>query len=121
MSDALQRLIDAVEDGEFDPPRINDRPRFNAFCDAWEAAFGGRDIEMAAAWRAYSHFSLDAAMALLNVLLGADVHWSLAEDADCGFCAKVYLGQWFHEHDKIASRAFLLAILRAYQAQEASQ
>lgn len=103
MSD-LDKLIDAVEAGD-------------KWSEAQYAVFGdGTDLVYA--YQAAFDGSLDAALRLLNALLPG-YHWSVAEDDDYGFCGKVFCKGWHHEHSKIASRALLLAILRALKAQEA--
>lgn len=101
MGSEMDRLIEAVEGGCLEP-------------ETPHAGMGWKDVSRMV--QAY-HGSLDAAKALHEALLG-EVHWSIAEDDDYGFCGKVYLGGWFHEHSTVAARAWLLAILKAYRAQQ---
>ena len=73
------------------------------------------NFEHTRAWEAYQG-SLDAAKALHEALLPG-WYWSLAEDDDYGFCCKVFFKRLYNEYSIVASRAWLLAILRALEAE----
>lgn len=94
----LDELIEAIEGGSYQ------NTDFDVFDDP---------EEYTNAIKAYNG-SIDAAMALHKALLG-EAHWSIAEDDDYGFCGRVYLGGWFHEHSTVAARAWLIAVLKAYR------
>lgn len=97
----LDKLIAAVEAGAFDADEERKVPKFNAFADAFEAALGMKP-SYADGWGAYRG-SLDAALRLHEALLPG---WEW------------HLKSWSGMADTPA-RAWLLAILRALQAQSA--
>ena len=120
--DALDKLIAAVEAGEFD----GQPAKYNAFARAWEAAFGAFfEPNFTGPFSAYCG-SLDAALALHNALLpgwvatiwaggeaaGVKYWWATVEDWNSGEEVSA-------ESLPSPARAWLLAILKAYRAQVA--
>lgn len=105
MSD-LRKLIEAVEAG--------------AWSGSLKEVLGalGR-IDLTTFPAAY-HGSLDAAKALHEALLTKDCHWSLSEDEDAagGYSATVFFGAWFNAEAEEPARAWLIAILKAYEANQ---
>lgn len=97
----LRGLIDAVENG-----------------DRWDNNALYRLLGVGNAVIANGAYlgSLDAAKALHEALLPG-WYWSLAEDDDYGFCCKVFFKRLYNEYSIVASRAWLLAILRALEAE----
>lgn len=102
MTEALDKLIAAVEAGSWDGSwrwlldNILDSNHCRPFSDAY-------------------HGSLDAAVALKDALLTKDCYWRIEEDDDLGFVAHVYLGGLHRGESVKPSRALLLATLRAVQ------
>lgn len=119
----LRQLIESVEAGKYDS--TTDRPhRFNQFCRDWDAARGSYTNQFSeVAWRAYRG-SLDAALALHEALLPG---WRIE-----GVHQKYKTKRWYVCMDKFDdpdakssalnnhsfARSWLLAILRAYEAQQ---
>lgn len=97
----LEKLIAAVEAGD-------------EWHEAQYAVFGNGTDRVTDFQQAFSG-SLDAAKRLHDALLPG-AHWSLAEDDDYGFCGRVFFNGWQHEHSTVASRAWLICILRALAA-----
>ena len=101
MSGAWDRLIEMVEEGE-------------ALTLPWMAAMNvAQSIYADSAYRG----SLDNAKALHDDLLPG-AHWHLDEDEDRGYVAGVFFGNWHEGVAKNPARAWLLAVLRAYAAQQ---
>lgn len=108
MSEALDKLIEAVERGE---PNRNDGTLFRLFGDDWVHA-----------WDVIDRGSLDAAMALHEALLPG---WSVTlENDDGNIHAAVWprgeIGEQHGSQGPTLARALLLAILRAYRQQRES-
>lgn len=63
---------------------------------------------------------LNAAKTLHDAMLTKDCYWSLSDDEDAGgYSATVYFGTWFHGEASEPSRAWLIATLKAYEAEHA--
>lgn len=114
MSDALQRLIEAVEAGAYDAQVA----LFNCFAEAWEEAFGthtGPNYDTG--FKAYRG-SLDAAKAIHDALLPG-WHWC-ADDGQGQDSPFWHVFEFDGERRaegeaKTPARAWLIAILAAYQ------
>ena len=109
---ALDALIAAVEAGDETAMRETARCMSSDARDVG-AMFPGYDVG-----KAYRG-SLDAALALHEALLPGH-HWALEEDDDAGFGAQVFAGEYWRARNRVAARAWLLAILKAYRAQVAA-
>lgn len=100
---ALDALIEAVEAGKWP--------------DDAATAFLDDDADASTDW---GHWimkaqSLDAALSLHDALLSKDTHWSVCEDDDLGYVARVFLYDWHRGIAENPARAWLLAILRAHK------
>lgn len=67
MSDALKRLIEAVNADAFD--RLDASARYNYFCNMWEACLGVATVSYEKGWAAYRKGDLNAAKSLHDALL----------------------------------------------------
>lgn len=122
MTEALKRLIEAVDADAFD--RLDASARYNYFCNMWEEALGVATVSYEKGWAAYRKGDLNAAKALHDAMLpgwtacvGQNAHhgdWNafvrLAQDG------AITREHWGGTYDN-AARAWLLAILRAKLAE----
>lgn len=122
-ADALAELIAKVEAGEFDAPPSSARaPFFNAFMDIAELALPQNVTGCSAlAWKTYNG-SLDAAKALHEAVLHervfVEIEWSKRYNDEARVTIGLGENGWYAGSGTPA-RAWLLAILKALQAQEA--
>lgn len=65
----LASLLAAVEAGDFDATPERPTPKINAFCNAWEAAFGVGVYSYQRAWTAYATKDVNAAISLCKAML----------------------------------------------------
>lgn len=117
MTDALNKLIEAVEAGSLHEQELGGMPMCTAaypvICgDNWNCGKWS-DRNCLAAY----HGDLNAAKALHEALIPG-AHWHLDENEDRGYVAGVFFGNWHEGVAKTPARAWLLAILRAYAAQQ---